>query len=767
MSLAARARSAALLALVAALSLALLIYVGWGEAKRAYPEFVIDKLVAQGEVVENAMAGHLRAGLPLREFPGFQQIAGPIMTTDPSIAAIIARDMTGAAVFSVGDAAAPAVSPDTGEGRATLRRDETWLQVSLPLRSRFEPVGRLEVTIARAGVDARIGAMLPMLAALACGLTLLFGGLAFRASSRGDGEMGAGIVGLYALIFIGVAAAVTANLVSLYSEGAQAKAMAVSDSLGQRIRPLFDYGLTLDDVVGLDQLLADYRRLNDDISAVGIVRDGVIVIHSDPAMIGQPWRAAAGAYEYSVALDARQNEEIRVGVVLPAEVVWKAVARSVKNFAALLLASGLFAAVFLRLAHSFRPGGDSGGAQTLTLMRPIFFLAVFADFLTAGFLPQLLRSLAVAEGLGENAASMAFTAYFAAFLLVLLPASAAVARHGARRVIVIGALIVAAASLIPVLMLDYWPLVGARALAGAGQGLLLIGVQSAVLAGAPPGGRTRAAAVIVLGFNGGMISGAAIGSLLVNDFAISGVFTLASLAALLLAIYSGAMIAPGGGASRGGAGFLQMLRDAPRACRSLGFLGALLLVGAPSKAVLTGVIVFGAPLFLSAQGWAAEDIGQIIMLYAASVLVATGPVARLVDRSGRSRAALMAGGLGSAMGLALIGMSGLWPLEPVCSIGLVLAGVVLIGLAHGCVNAPIIAFIAETGAARSLGAPAATALYRLLERVGHVLGPMLAALAFSLSGGGGAAFLWIGGALLVFTILFGIPAGGGQAKKVE
>lgn len=767
MTLAARARSAALLALVAALSLALLIYVGWGEAKRGYPEFVIDKLVAQGEVVENAMAGHLRAGLPLGEFPGFQQIAGPIMAADPSIAAIIARDISGAAAFTAGDAAAPAVSPGAGEERFTLRRGESWLQVSLPLRSRFEMAGRLEVTMARGGVDARIAAMLPMLGALAGGLTLVFGGFAFFASSRAGVRAGGGVVGLYALIFITVAAAVTANLVSLYSEGAQAKAMAVSDSLGQRISPLFEYGLSLDDVVGLDELLADYRRLNEDISAVGVVRDGVVVIHSDPAMIGLPWRPAPGAYEYSVVLEAPQNEEIRVGVVLPAEVVWEAVARSVKNFAALLLASGLFAGVFLRLAHSFGPVADEGGVDTLALMRPIFFLAVFADFLTAGFLPQLLRGLAASEGLGANAASMAFTAYFAAFLVVLLPASAAVARHGARRVIVIGALIVSAASLLPVLMLDYWTLVGARAMAGAGQGLLLIGVQSAVLAGAPPGGRTRAAAVIVIGFNGGMISGAAIGSLLVNDLAINGVFALASLAALLLALYSGAMIAPGGDARAKGAGFLQMLHDAPRACRSLGFLGALLLVGAPSKAVLTGVIVFGAPLFLSAQGWAAEDIGQIIMLYAASVLVATGPVARLVDRSGRSRMALMAGGLGSAVGLGLIGLSGLWSMQPACSVGLVLAGVVLIGLAHGFVNAPIIAFIASTGAARALGAPAATALYRLLERVGHVLGPLLAAFVFAASGGGGAAFLWFGGALLGFTILFALAAIAGQTEKVE
>lgn len=612
------------------------------------------------------------------------------------------------------------------------------MQVALAMRNRFERVGQLEVTMARAVIDARIDAMLPALIALAGGLVLAFGGFAFWAAPRAArGGLAARTVGVYGLVFVIAATAVAASLVSLYAEGAQAKAEAISDSLAQRIRPLLDYGLTLDDVDGLDRVLADYERRNSDIAAVGLMRDGLVSVHTDPAMMGAPWRAAPGAYEFIVKVNpAGAGEEIQVGVALPAEVVWKAVGRSVKNFAALLLASGFFAAVFLNVARSLGGGATSAGARMLTLMRPIFFVAIFADFLSAGFLPQLLRDEAAALGLGQSATSLAFTAYFATFVAALLPASVWVERRGPRAPVVTGAVLVAAAGALPALTMEFQTLVASRALAGIGQGLLLIGVQSAILANASARERTRATAIIVIGFNGGMISGAAIGSLLVDDLTAEGVFALSSLAALLLALYAARLIRGGAPEGEGAASFVGLLRHGARAIGSFGFMRAFLLVGAPAKAVLTGVIVFAAPLFLSNQGWTAEDIGQIIMLYASGVLLSTGAASRHVDRTGDSRGVLMLGGVGSALGLAMIGGSSFAGLAPPVEFAIAAGGVFITGLAHGCVNAPIVSHIGDTDAAEKLGRPAATAIYRLMERIGHVAGPVLVGLIFTAAGGG-------------------------------
>ena len=56
--------------------------------------------------------------------------------------------------------------------------------------------------------------------------------------------------------------------------------------------------------------------------------------------------------------------------------------------------------------------------------------------------------------------------------------------------------------------------------------MLFIGIQAYILAVASPEKKTQGAAIIVFGFQGGMISGMAIGSLLVNYLEPHGVFVV-------------------------------------------------------------------------------------------------------------------------------------------------------------------------------------------------------------------------------------------------
>jgi len=756
-----RLRDGLIMLAVAAVSFTLLVYVGWGEGKRTYPRFQVEKMVAQGELVQAALETYLRAGLPLAQFPGFRSIAEPIRQSDPTIAAIAARDRAGHTVFMAGDTSVPqlpaASQPGgTATARYTVRDDGLWLQVALPLRNRFEAVGELTVTMPRPAIARVTDAHLPALAAFAAGMALLFGIFSLWAAPRLRGHRIPWIGIGYTAVFALVSAAVVASLLSLYADGAQSKAKALADSLAERIRPVVAYGLTLQDLEGLDRMLAGYRQLNPDIQAVGITQNGRVLVHSDPAQVGRGWTSDASAYDYVVPISAAASD-IRIAVALPADVVWRAVAHSVKNFAALFVATALIAALFLGVARALESKGTERKPHQLALIRPIFFIAIFCEYLSAGFLPQLLRGAAMQWGLGQGAASLAFTAYFVAFLLVLLPVSAWVDRAGPRKAVLLGAMLAALASLIPVVTLDFGALLLSRTIAGFGQGLLFIGMQAAVLAHAPAGQRTQAAAIIVFGFNGGMIAGAAIGSLLVQDVAAIGVFGIGAVTALLLAAYAAWAIAVPPARSGAAMTFGRMLRDIPRAFASLGFLRALLLIGAPAKAVLTGAVGFALPLLLGGLGWAPEDIGQVIMLYAAGVLLSGGAAARFVDRSQRSGATLALGGLVSALALACIGLTGLWTPSPILQVILVAGGTLLLGLAHGCINAPVITYIAGTGAAATLGANGATALYRVVERAGHVLGPLLAGQLLLLSGGGAQAFLWIGAALLVCLLLFLLP----------
>src|SRR5690606_29815277 len=200
--------------------------------------------------------------------------------------------------------------------------------------------------------------------------------------------------------------------------------------------------------------------------------------HTDHAATGRKWTRPPGTFEYRVAIGRNlSGGEIGVAVVLPTDIVWNAVLRSAKNFAALFLASGLMAGLFLQLGRSLRRDRsgavvDTDGAASLAIVKPAFFLGVFAESLAAGFLPQVLRQAAVASGQGAGAASLAFTLYFACFLLALLPASHVAERRGGRPLIVLGATLAALAWLLPALSPTYLPFLASRAIAGLGQAIL-------------------------------------------------------------------------------------------------------------------------------------------------------------------------------------------------------------------------------------------------------------------------------------------------------
>jgi len=51
---------------VSTLSLFLLLYIGFGEAQRTYEQLHYEKLMAQGQIIQNTMEKVLRPGLPLK-----------------------------------------------------------------------------------------------------------------------------------------------------------------------------------------------------------------------------------------------------------------------------------------------------------------------------------------------------------------------------------------------------------------------------------------------------------------------------------------------------------------------------------------------------------------------------------------------------------------------------------------------------------------------------------------------------------------------------
>ncbi|MFQ5775319.1 MAG: MFS transporter [Kiloniellaceae bacterium] len=778
-----RLSNAVTMLLVCGLSLLLVVYVGFGEAQRTYSQFHVEKLHAQGKILQTAMASYLRAGLPLRHYVGFATRADAILASDSSISAMAVFDQSGRPVFASGDHAIPLLpalaegTDDGGIAQIDLRQDDEYLQVVLPLRNKFEIVGSLAVTTPRATITLRLEERFQNLLITAGILSVAFAWFASVVGPRLAGRRAPWLQIGYAMTFVTMSGMVVGTLVAVYSEGAQAKTMSLADSLGQRLRDIVDFNININELDGLDRVFNEYRRLNPDISAAGLIVNGQVVIHTDPAAVGRPWVGDRRTYEYVIDLTRpdKSANQVHVAVALPTEIVLRQVVRSVKNFGALFVASAFLAGLFLHLARSLQwlqfANAVRGGDRTtpefvdfeLSLVKAVFFVAVLAEHLTYSFLPQFVTQLLTDAGMSTRFVSAPFMAYYLCFALSLIPAGHYAQHVGARRLIYFGLTLAAGSLLSLAYVNDLLSLMLARAVAGIGQGTLFIGIQCYILAKASPGKKTQGAAIIVYGFQGGMISGMAIGSLLVVYMGAQGIFTLAGAIAAAAAIYTILLVpsvSPRADFTYGvGSNLRRLGHELGRVLRSLDFIRTIFLIGIPAKAVMTGIIIFALPLLLARQAYAQEDIGQIIMLYAVGVLVASTYISRLVDRIGKTEGILFWGSVISGLGLLLIGLSGWarfvdWPSGRLLVNVAMIAGVTIVGLAHGFINAPVVTRVADSKLAMEIGPNSATANYRFLERVGHVAGPIIVGQLFLIAGQDATVVSWIGGAIVFFGLVF-------------
>ncbi|MFL4967334.1 MAG: MFS transporter [Xanthobacteraceae bacterium] len=763
---------------VTGLSLLLLVYVGMGEGKRIYEQFQIEKLVAHNRIIQTAMENYLRAGLPLKQYAGFSTLADPIVQSIDEIDAMSVFDQAGNQLFIVTDKDKKVLRlPSAAEAARQIKHDveverhDTFYQVAMPLRTRFEIVGSLVITAGTDVAERRVNASFTPLVMSAAGLAALFAmfvvvSAPYLARSRTPWlQIG------YAVTFLTMAGFVVATLINLYSDGVQGKAKESAFTLSQRLSDIVEFNLRIRDFDGLDKVFAEYRRLNPEISDAVLILDGAIQVATDAAKIGKKWVSDTRSYEYTVDLSRPGQPNRSLIVAVPADVVYKRVERSVRNFAALFIASGFLAGLFLQVASSMQrlrtanppsyisPKASVSEETALIVVKPIFFLAVFLEHLTYSFLPKFMQDAAIASGLSAGFAAAPFTAYYLSFALSLIPAGHFADRFGAKPMIWPGLILASASILGLTLPLGILPLAALRALSGIGQGMLFIGVQAYILAVASPEKKTQGNAIIVFGFQGGMISGMAIGSLLVNYLNPQGVFVTCAAIGFATALYSILLIPKDvrhkQAKSALGAAIRRVGSDLAKVSRSGEFLKTMFCIGVPAKAILTGAITFALPLLLGQYGYRQEEIGQIIMLYGIGVVVASAYVARMVDRTGNTETVLFWGAAISGLGLIFIGLMGSDALvQGGFGTFVVTGGVVTVGVAHGLINAPVVTHVAHSRLAAQIGANSVTTTYRFLERLGHVAGPFLVGQFFLIWGQNARVLMWIGVATAILGILF-------------
>jgi MFS family permease len=759
---------------VTLMSLLLLLYVGFGEGKRTYEQIQLEKLTAQGSFIQNSIEKFLRDDLPLKTFPGFATLASPFVDGQPEVDAMAVYNQEGRELFILTDKANPKLPPVSAlvtsvKRNVSIDKGDTHYQIIVPLRSRFETAGALVIMSKTGVVSERLEKAFVPLLFIVVGLSAIFSIAITLAGPYLPRTKVPWLQIGFGITFFLMAAAVVYTLVTLYFEGVKGKTETAATTFAQRFNDIVTFKLDVSDFEGIGKTVTEFRQLNSEVSEAALVGRTGVIFSSNDSSVSKPWVPDPKAYEFKIDLGktAAQNPEFSVAVRVPRDVVFERVQRSIKNFAALFIASIFLSGVFLQVASSLQGGrtksegplvkGSPAADRALILMKPIYFLGVFLDSLTYAFLPKFMQEAALASGLPVSMASIPFTAYYLLFAITLIPAGNLADRHGPNPVIISGLVLAGASVLGMALPIGIFEMTGLRALAGVGQGLLLIGVQNYILAAASPEKKTQGTAMIVLGFQGGMLSGMAIGSLLVSSLHTQGVFVVAGGVGLIATFYTVTLLPRIAGNSGAVVGVKATIGKLAADCKKVitdgEFLKTMFCIGIPAKAILTGGISFAIPLILTQQKYLPEDVGQLVMLYGLGVVASTGIVSRIVDRSKNTRAVLFWGAIMSGAGLMLIGIMGSTLVgHGHLSTAVAVAGVILVGVAHGFINAPVVTHVGISDLALRIGAAPTTTTYRFLERAGHISGPFLVSQLFLIWGQGPYIIGWIG----VFTTVLGL-----------
>ena len=258
-----------------------------------------------------------------------------------------------------------------------------------------------------------------------------------------------------------------------------------------------------------------------------------------------------------------------------------------------------------------------------------------------------------------------------------------------------------------------------------------------------------------------MISGMAIGSLLVTQLGPQGVFLIGSTVAFVMMLYTLVVVPPVKMNAATAAKARSILTDIADVVRSFEFLRTIILIGIPAKAVLTGVVIFALPLLMQAAEYRQEDIGQVLMIYAVAVVISSAYISRTVDRSGHTNSVLVIGALLSGLGMVVIGLTanadqGLLTSNSMVSTLMLVLGAATVGAAHGFINAPVVTHVVNSKLSHQIGEASTSAAYRFLERIGHVAGPLVVGQLFAFYGLSPMIILQIGIGVAVLGLLFAI-----------
>ena len=397
---------------------------------------------------------------------------------------------------------------------------------------------------------------------------------------------------------------------------------------------------------------------------------------------------------------------------------------------------------------------------------PLFIFS-FAEELQKSFLPLFVKEVyEPVPYLTEEVAIGLPIAFFMGIIALATPFAGGWAdKYGSRRIFVIGLIPAVAGYIGCAAATTIYELVAWRSATALGYAMITISCQGYIAAIVTRENRAKGMAVFVGVLMSASMCGTAIGGILADRIGYRLVFVLAAVFALVAGAIAYRMLVADGDTivtktkQKGG-----VFRKLGAVFANMRFVAIVFLAAIPAKIILTRFLYFIVPLYLFSLGSSTAETGRIMMIYPV-IVIALGPAASwAADRLGNMMWMLLVGCFASGMGLVFFNdWASVW--------GVVLM-VIVMGSAHAFTKAPQIAFVMEVCEAdmEKVGRTTVLGLLRTMERIGSVLGPIIAATLVGIFGYEQAIMymgLIISGSAILFLAVFVLTARGSADGPAE
>lgn len=420
------------------------------------------------------------------------------------------------------------------------------------------------------------------------------------------------------------------------------------------------------------------------------------------------------------------------------------------------------------IAKRFRfgssPASAVGDEMNLNRIRAPLFAFILAEELTRSYLPTYVNQLLVnVPGVSPQVVIGLPIMLFMLIVALGQPYLGSWSeRVGRRKAMLLGAAIATVGFLATALAYNLYDLLVWRSLCALGYAMVFVAAQGYVLDRTGQTNRAQGFAMFIGAIMVATVCGPSIGGILADNigfrlsFGVSAIMAFLSILAILR-LPVNEMRPAATRPSRG-----PRLREVISLVLDRRFMTLTGLAAMPAKIILTGVCFYLVPLYIVSIGNTSAMAGRMLMVYAVMMVVIVPLSARLSDNSMRRDRYV-------SVGLIISGLSGLLLL--LSDSLLVLFGVVfLLGLGQALSIAAQSALVAEhcQEEIRIYGHDAVYGVYRLLERLGNALGPLLASLLVVFWGYQGA-FVSLSGLVLFCGIAFTVATRGDewQAEAVR